>query len=168
MNHFGASTSVILLRRRLARAVKSFMDLGSFTPRNPHWQYWCASPNAKSAAVAAPARDDEMDPIDCIIGYVIDVEARAQRFKKQHPDVSVAEVRLRELNERSHVEALFDKIGVEPSEKTWETVGRPSNRRTKQKEGAKGVSEAYCQERIHRYINRCKKQGIALPALPHL
>jgi hypothetical protein len=94
MNHL-RPVDVIVLRRHLAATVKSFVDLGHFLPDCPFTRFWFTSPNSPSAAVSAVAPDNELEQFDRIIEYLIDVEARAQRFIAQHPNVRVVEFRPR-------------------------------------------------------------------------
>lgn len=165
MNHF-SDVNVVLLRRYLPWVVKSFLDLNMFVPQDSKTKYWTSSPNSPSAAVEALAPDAEMDQVDRCIGYVIDIEARAQRFKRQYPQAQVIEKRLPDLNTRQHVQDLFDRLSLLPSDETWDVVGQVYNNKKSDKQD--DYSEEFCRERILKYIDRCQQKGIALPELPHM
>lgn len=165
MNHF-QDVHVVLLRRYLPWVVKSFLDLNMFIPADSKTKYWTSSPNSPSAAVAALAPDDEMDQVDRCIGYVIDIEARAQRFKQKYPKAHVVEKRLLDLNEREPVEDLFDRLKLITTPATWDVVGRVYNNKTDDKQSDN--SEEFCRDRILQYIEKCEAKGIQLPDLPHM
>jgi len=168
MNHFGG-VNVVLLRRWLPAAVKSFIELDHFTPQCPFTKYWYASPNARSSAGLAPAPDRSLDQEERIIGYLIDIEARAQRFIAKYPDTRVVPIRLEELNDLDRVRALFAALDVRETPRTRETVGRVVNAKLGHKQRvARSVTIEYCQERVVRYLERCAQAGITLPALPQL
>ncbi len=165
MNHF-QNVNVVLLRRYLPWVVKSFLDLNMFVPEDSKTKYWTSSPNSPSAAVRALAADDQMDQVDRCIAYVIDIEARAQRFKRQFPQATVIEKRLLELNEREHVEDLFEQLKLKTTPETWNVVGEVVNDKTEDKQT--DFSEEFCRDRILQYVQKCKSRGIVLPDLPHL
>jgi hypothetical protein len=116
-----------------------------------------------------------MDQFDKCITFLIDIEARAQRFRQQYPQTPVVEVRLEELNNWEGVENLFSALGLEPTNETREMVGNIVNKRDKRKSeqnqlnpDKKAVTEEYCLERIMEYIDKCKTAGSELPELPQL
>jgi len=116
--------------------------------------------------VPALAPDDEMDQVDRCIGYVIDIEARAQRFKQKYPQAQVIEKQLPELNNAEHVQDLFDKLNLKTTDKTWDVVGQVYNNKADDKQSDN--SEEFCRDRILQYIQKCEAKGIKLPELPHL
>lgn len=163
MDHFKL-VDVILLRRYLPKVLQSFVELNLIV-KHPSWH---VSPNSQSAAVQALAWDAELDPIDLCIAHLIDVEARAQRFKRQYPRTRVVEVRLEELNIWEHLENVFFKLEIEPSNDTRKVLGKIKNQKNELKVDKDKVSEGYCLERIMQYIEKCTKTGIEIPHLPHL
>lgn len=168
MNHLHP-VRVILLRRYLPKIVCSLVSLNRFTPGDRVTRYWYSSPNSPSAAIRAAARDAEMDQVDLCIAYVLDIEARAQRFKRQFPHVPVVEVRVEELNDLAGVRRCFEQLEIEPTGETETVVGEVVNRRTHVKERVgRTLSEEDCLERVRKYVGRCHDQGIELPELPHL
>lgn len=168
MAAFGESVSVVIMRRHLPKVVKSMVSLGDFGKRR-NWRFWRSSPNARSAAVQAAAPDAELDQMDMAIAYLIDVEARAQRFKQQFPHINTVEVRVEALNDWETVSQVFEQLNLEPSDATHEILGTVVNQRhKKKKEMDQEISEEYCLERIQQYCARCEAQGIQLPDLPQL
>lgn len=165
MNHF-SNVHVVLLRRYLPWVVKSFLDLNMFRDGDNTTKYWTSSPNSPSAAVAPLAPDDELDQIDRCIGYVIDVEARAQRFKRDYPTAPVIEKRLPDLNDREQVQDLFDRLNFQTTDATWQICGQVYNLKKAKKHS--DYSEQYVRDRIAQYMDKCRKKGIVLPELPHL
>jgi hypothetical protein len=165
MQHF-TPVSVIVLRRFLPKVLKSFIDLDYFGSRG-HTPYWVTSPNIQSAAVQALAPDKDLDRVDKCIGFLIDIEARAQRFKKNYPNAHVVEVRLESLNNLNNVLSLFEQLGVEATDETQKMVGEVANDKVYVKKDT-SVTEGYCHERILQYIEKCEEKDIVLPKLPHL
>src|SRR4051812_30999500 len=55
------NVDVIILRRDLARVLKSFIELGYFSPSNPLSREWMSSPNAATAALPAIGPDASLD-----------------------------------------------------------------------------------------------------------
>jgi hypothetical protein len=174
MNHFKQNLDVILLRRYLPKVVKSFVDLDLFG-NSPHTKTWTTPADSPSAVIRPPIAADQMDQFDKCITFLIDIEARAQRFRQQYPQTPVVEVRLEELNNWQGVENLFSALGLEPTNETREMVGNIVNKRDKRKSeqnqlntDKKAVTEEYCLERIMEYIDKCKMAGSELPELPQL
>ena len=168
MDHL-EEVSVILLRRWLPSGMRSFMELDHFTPQDPWAQWWFPSPHSKSAAATPLAPYDELDQADRIIAYLVDVEARAQRFRKQYPDTPVIEVRLEELNDLGKARTMFSELKLGETPLTQQVVGRVVNDKPEHKKRvANPTTIEYCRERIEQYVDKCTKRGIELPALPHL
>lgn len=167
--HFRRRVTVVVLRRYLPSVVKSLHDLGDFAPGDAITAAWYAAPNAPSAAVRALASDDDLDHIDRIIAYLIDVEARAQRFARRYPEVPIVEVRVESLDSRAGIREFFDALALEPTERTVERTATSRNRREEHKiVPEERVSLDLCRQRIERYLERCQRAGIELPELPQL
>ena len=166
---FFPSVDVVLMRRYLPKVLKSWMDLGWFKPTHPHTPYWCGEPDNPGAAVKAPAPRGELEPIEWCIWYLIDVEGRAQRFKKQYPAARVVEVRLEELNDLDRVRWMFSQLEIEPSPETEAVVGKAVWARTHEKvKTGIDLPLEYCCERIEQFVERCRSADIAVPELPHM
>ena len=108
-----------------------------------------------------------MDPVDRSIAYLIDVEARAQRFRRRYPHARTVDVRVEELTGLDGIMRLFSAVGAEPSDATRRLVqqGAPRNEKLSEK-ASKPVSEEFCRDRLLAYIEKCRQRGIALPELP--
>lgn len=182
MKHFH-KVDVIHLRRYMPKVLKSYIETNNFAPgfhnvegsikreekgEFHQTKYWCVSPNSQSAAVKALALDTELDQFDLCIGYLIDIEARAQRFKRQFPHVKLIEAQIESLNNIDGVSLLFKELRAELSHETEKMVGQVQNRKFQMKKDLGiNISEEYCRERIHQYIEKCKSAGISLPSLPN-
>jgi hypothetical protein len=168
MRHFGA-VDAVLIRRYLPSVMKSFIDLNMFTPEKAGvTSCWTSSPNSPSAAVRALAPDEQMDQFDRCIAYLVDIEARARRFIRTYPEARVVETRLEQLNDWEHVRELFDRLEIEPTEKTREVTGKAVNQKSDRKLPQGSVTTEQCLDRINQYLARCREKGIELPDLPHL
>lgn len=156
---------VIILRRDVAHVLKSFIELGYFSPRNPLSYEWMSSPNAVTAALRPLAPDSELDQFDLCIAYLFDIEARAVRFKKEYPWVRTHDVRLEELNSRSSIAEVFRRLHLTPTEATRELCGQRTNERQARKDrvGAPTTLEQ-CHERLAQYVARARAAGIEIPA----
>jgi hypothetical protein len=160
-----ANVDVVILRRELALVLKSFIELGYFSPLTPLSFSWMSSPNAATAVLPAIGPDATLDQFDLSIAYLLDIEARAVRFKIDYPHVRTHEVRLEELNEIKGVEEFFDRLGISPTATTREFCGRAINERRPRKERAQNPTTLdECRKRLGEYIRKAKERGIEIPA----
>jgi hypothetical protein len=158
------NVQVIVLRRDLALVLKSFVELGYFSPLNPRGQNWMSSPNAATAALPALAPDDELDQFDRSIAYLIDIEARAERFKKDYPHVPTYDVQLEQLNDIDFVQALFQRLDIRSTSTTKRLCGQIVNDKQKRKRRFPNPTTLEeCRIRLTNYIARMKERGIRLP-----
>jgi hypothetical protein len=158
------TVEVVILRRSLPHVLKSFVELGYYSPLNPAALDWMSSPNAATAALPALAPDDALDPYDASIAYLLDIEARAQRFVRDHPRVPVHEARLEELVEAERAAAFLARLGLVPGERTWQVVGTRINERRHRKrliDNPTTLDE--CRRRLESYIARALAAGIRIP-----
>jgi hypothetical protein len=146
-------SKVVILRRSLAQTLKSFVELGYFTPANQNWPKWMSSPNAKTAALPATGPDSGLDGVDLAIAYLLDIEARIQRMRQQYPNVATLDMRLEDLTNPTAVDRLFDWLGLTPSKTTADMLSQKINAKDeiKRKLGS-AVSLDWCQQRIDAYV----------------
>lgn len=157
---------VIILRRYLPKVLKSFIELGYFSEKNQSWKFWMSSPNAATAAIPCINTDQNLDQWDLCIAYLIDIEARAMRFKAQYPNIKTYEVRLESLNNFTKVTSFFEEINITPSEETKAIYSKHINQRPeiKKKYGKnQNISLSYCRERIKQYIEKARVLKISIP-----
>ena len=155
---------VIILRRELPLVLKSFIELNYFSPENTVWPHWMSSPNAQTAALPCIGSDEELDHYDRCIAYLIDIEARAQRFKKDYSSVKTHEIRLESLNNYDKVSNLFQDLRIIPTDKTKEIIGQVINDRNQRKREFNSKTDVeYCRERIALYFKKAKTMGISIP-----
>jgi hypothetical protein len=155
---------VIILRRQLALVLKSFIELNYFTTKNEIWPDWMSSPNAQTAAIRCIGQDKELDQYDLCIAYLIDIEARSERFKREYPLVKTHDIRLEALNDYKHVVRLFNDLVITPTKKTKKITGRVVNVRDQRKREFNNKTQFnYCRERIDLYFTKAKSMGIQLP-----
>jgi len=131
---------VVILWRELALVLKSFSELGYFSPKNPVWSEWMSRPNARTSSLPCIAPDVELDHFDLCITYLFYIEARTVRFQKAFPDVPTLDVRLENLNDFEQVRDLFARLRIEPTEKTITVSLRTMSER---KEKKKKSRESY-------------------------
>lgn len=161
---FGMQIEVILLRRHLAAVLKSFLELGYFSNRNEVWPKWMSSPNAVTAAIPCIDSDENLDQCDRSIAYLIDIEARAQRFCQTYPQIKIHPVRLESFNEFDGVLDFFEQLCLVPTEETKVLYSQVFNIKEKRKQQINNaVNLTYCQDRINRYLERAVTQGIQVP-----
>lgn len=160
---FGSDLSVVILRRPMAKVLRSFIRLEYFS-KNQESLRWMTSPNAKTAAIQALDADRNLNHMDKCIAYLIDIEARAQRFINQCPHIQICDVYTDELNSLEYAESMLNKLGLEKTELTAEVVGKVVNQRIRKKDQfRKIVTLDECQAGIDSYINRAKQKGISIP-----
>ena len=159
------AVEVIILRRDLVKVLKSFVDMGYFSEASPVSWKWMVRADAATSALKPVAPFDEMDPCDRSIAYLLDIEARAQRFKLEYPNVPTHEVRLESLNDMKSVGEFFKKLRIAPTGATKELCGAPVNQRPQRKNNAlRKISIEECQDRLRKYIARANQMGIEIPA----
>lgn len=157
-------SDVVLLRRSLPAVLKSFVEMGYFSPLNPVARDWMSSPNAATAALRPIGPDAALDPCDMAIAYLLDIEARAQRFIRDHPAVRVHETRLEHLLDPEAVAAFFRTLDLEPTERTRPFIGRIVNDRPHRKHRMNNPTTLdECRRRLHAYVARAIAAGIEIP-----
>lgn len=155
---------IIILRRNIALVLKSFIELNYFSSSNKGWHNWMSIPQAKTAAIPCIALYEEMDQYDLCIAYLIDIEARSQRFKQEFSSEKIHEVRLEALNEYKNIDKLFHDLRITPTNKTKAIYGQAINPREKKKIKFNNPTDLeYCKKRISDYIKKAKLMEISLP-----
>jgi hypothetical protein len=158
------NVDVIILRRELALVLKSFIELGYFSARNPVAWNWMSSPNAATAALPAIGPDATLDQFDLCIAYLLDIEERAERFKRDYPNVRTHDVRLEQLNQTSSVEDFFHRLAITPTSETKKLCGRVINEKQPRKSHvANPTTLEECRRRLAEYIRKATDQGIRMP-----
>jgi hypothetical protein len=160
------NVEVIILRRDIAKILKSFIELGYFSEINSAWPDWMSSPNSKTAALQCIDSDQMLDQYDLCIAYLIDIEARTVRFQNDFPDVQTHAVTLESLNEYNMVEALFRDLRITPTEETKRLTGKMVNVREEGKKHFDNPSDLdYCRQRIDLYTEKALDKNIKIPEL---
>ena len=160
---FGTSMNVIILRRYLPDILKSFIELSYFN-KNPASFEWMTDPNANTAAIQCIDKTNKLNHFEKCIAYLIDIEGRAQRFKKDNPNIKTHDVRIEDLNNVTYVANLFKTLNLQKTNKTYNFVGTVINQRDARKQHFKNkVSISECEDKIYKYIDRAKKLGIDMP-----
>jgi len=159
------NVEVIVLRRDLSLVLASFLQMCYFSEVNDVWPDWFSSPNAVTAAVKPIGPDAALDRCDRSIAYLMDIEARALRFQRDYPEVTIHNVRVEELNDYDNVLRFFQDLRITPSPATKEIVGTVTNVRPNRKKRFNSpVDLEYCVERLSKYIEKAWSMGIQLPS----
>ncbi|MDQ3112242.1 MAG: hypothetical protein M3R17_20345 [Bacteroidota bacterium] len=160
------NVKVIFLKRNLIDTLYSFYELGYFSDWEHSWKEWMILPNAKTAAIQTMIKGEKPDQVSLIIGYLLDIRARAARFKSEFPAVPVYEINLYELNDKVHLVKMFEWLNITPTEKTYELIGKKQNDRTdlKKKIGGTVPDKPYLKQRFYEHIEKLKALGIEIPA----
>jgi hypothetical protein len=155
---------VIILRRELALILKSFIEMCYFTPRNKNWPKWMSRPDGATAASRCISDFDRLDHYDRVIAYLVDIEARAVRFRATYPAIKTHDVRIEALSSEAKVAKLFESLRIPPGPMTRTLSAERINQRVAvKKHFANPADLGYCRERIHRYIERAAALGIPIP-----
>ena len=160
----GERVGIVLLRRELAAVVKSFAELGIFTARNTVWPAWMSSPYARTRAIEPAAPEGTLDALETTVAYLVDIEARAQRFLRDYPYADVFETRIEAFDEPAETGRLFAWAGLAVNDDARAMCSRPVNERKARKAmiGAT-VERAACETAVSRYLQRCAGAGIVVP-----
>ena len=163
------AVDVVVLRRHLPSVLKSFINLGYFSSRNGAWPHWMHLVGTKGSLVEPLGPVEALDQYELAIGYLLDIEARAQQFVSAKLGCGVHEVRLEELQTPDAVGRLFGGLRLSATEATVGAIGRRVNDRssTKAQVGIR-TSLEYCEHRLQVYLDLCNRRGIELPPLPQL
>jgi hypothetical protein len=160
---FGNDLRVVVLRRKIPLVVKSFVELEYFG-QNAESYKWMTRSDAKTRAIDPIDAFDKLDIFDRTISYLIDIEARAQRFKQDYPEVQVHEVNIEDLNDLNKVVELFEFAGVSPKDTLESVVNVPVNQRHQRKKTfRRRVSFDQAATRVDKYLARAKQKGITVP-----
>lgn len=168
-NFQDCSIHVIILRRYLPAVLKSFINMGYFSERNHVWPSWMHLPGTCDSAFIPPESTTAPDQYDLAIGYLLDIEARVQRFTTRYPGCTLLNARLEALQEAENVAALFASLDIQLSARTLPMTGRIINARSARK-AAIGIDTTldYCRRRIDVYLENCARNRIPVPPLPQL
>ncbi len=154
---------IIVLRRDFIKTLRSFIELGYFTSLNSNWEDWMTSPNATSAAIKAINTDEEMDQIDLTIAYLIDIEARTERFIQQYPNIKIHYFHTEYLNDSKKVEELFNNLGFKTNKKIIESGKSVKNSKNIDKRKNPIHTDKYLKERVLNYFSIMSKKEIPIP-----
>lgn len=159
---------VVLLRRELPSVLRSFVSLGLFTETCEDTPKWMPGTQTYNAVFKPPVSDGPPDQIDRILGYLIDTEARAQKFIATYPACPVIEANLEDVITEAGAFSLFAALELKATDATRAMVGAKVNAREARKaEIGVSITLDECRARIASYLERCRQQGVVVPALPH-
>ena len=169
---------VLILRRDPSHVLRSFVRMGYFrfppgqwpdwTNEWPDWMKvwpdWMSSPSAVTRAIEPIDIDSRMDHVDRCIAYLLDMEARTQRFQETYPWVKCHPMRVESLNDRAAVRGVFKQLRITFTDETDSLVGHATNQRPRAK-AMQGldIDEAHCRQRIADYCQRAEGMGIKIP-----
>ena len=152
------NVEVILLRRNLALVLKSFVEMGYFSDRNAYWDKWMSSPAAATAALRPRREISTLDQYDRCIAYLLDIEARGDRFKREYPQVRVHEVQLESLDRYSAIEKLFAALRISATSKAEEVCRQKINDRNTVKHQINNpTSLETCRARLEQYFREVQQ-----------
>lgn len=157
---------VIHLRRELALVVKSFVELGIFTDRNPAWPDWMPPADSPGRAVEPAAPLADLPPAERVVAHLVDIEARGERFRREHPEIPVFEARLEALVQSpGEAERLFAWAGLDfNAEAVSRRVRRTNDRAHRKDLIATPIDRETCAAAVDRYLSRMRARGIPVPA----
>jgi hypothetical protein len=158
---FPGQVEVIILRRYLPAVLKSYLELDYFNISRDSFR-WMTSPNAITRAITCIDQDAKLDTVDLIISYLIDIEARAQRFIQNYSSIKTYQVSLEDISQPLGSQLLLHNLSLEPTSQTELILSHgKANARSSSK--IIDVDINYCKERIFEYIEKAKSRGIKVP-----
>ena len=98
----------------MPNVMKSLIDMGHFT-RNPSTDNWMSTANNANAAMKAIASDSDMTVPQKMASYLLDIEARTNRFMEEfgtRDNVHIWEVRFEHLLNEFGVKQLFWQLRI--------------------------------------------------------
>lgn len=161
-----ANVQVMILRRGVDQVLKSCIELGWFSNRNPVWKLWMSLPRPGTALIEPIQPPHELDAIDCCIAYLLEVEAQAKKFVDDHPEIQCHEVTLEQLTTPSGARQLFEALGIAWPDEAENLLDRHVNpRQTRKRTIGHGVSLDHCRKRIESYLARAREMGRTIPSI---
>lgn len=163
METFKSDVNVIILRRKLSKVLKSFIELGYFG-KNQESLNWMTLPFGSNSIIKLfkPYRD--MDQFERCISYLLDIEYRALEFKKQYKNINICEANIDLINDFDYTKELFNNLGINTTLKTSKILGQVINSRPDRKKHFNNPTTIdVCKRKIERYINLAHKNNIIIP-----
>jgi hypothetical protein len=163
MDNFGDKIEIIILRRNLASTLKSFIAL-DYLGKNTVSYDWMVRSDSPTSALKTHIAFKKMDHCERCIAYLLDIEARAQRFKKQYPNIRMHEVRVEELNDIQNVLKLFNNLGITDVLPDNNIIGTAVNTKEMRKRHFNNnISLEQCAQKCRKYIKCAQMAGIDVP-----
>lgn len=158
---FFANVGVIILRRSVPDVVRSFYKLGYL--RFPHCTWYNWIPAADAVTNVLPFVGKKNDPFDVITHYVIDIEARALRFREAYPAIKTFELSFDDINSLDGMKLLFSFFRLSFTDQTAALIGSAKNRRERQKKSDPSRDRQFYVDRVLSYTERLKSAGVRIP-----
>lgn len=161
----GYSTSVVVLRKYIAAAVKSLYETGYFTSRNGY--NWMETANGVNSLIQSIGTEDKLDAYDKLISYIVNAEAVTRKIVKQYGEqgVEFVEMRSEEVYGKDGTMLLLEKLGLHPGMRTMEKAGVPDDKYGNglKKKKALRTSLETCEQRVTDYLEKCRNMKLPLP-----
>jgi hypothetical protein len=160
------NVDVVVLRRPMSKVLKSFVELGYFSERNSHWPLWMHDPNSHNCVAEPLGPMAEMDLYDRCIAYLLDIEARACKFRSSYKGVRAHEAHLDDITKVDGARELFSNLRIRWSGQSERVCMQVINARDIYKGIAENpVSLDLCKERIRTYVEKARQSGKFIPEI---
>ncbi len=156
---------VLHLRRDTIAVAKSFRELGCYTERNVVSRPWMFDPLAPTSLAATYCRVDAANPTEMIVGYLVETELKAARFRSENPEVLVHDVWLEQLQAEPDVLSMLGTLGLSPTAETSSIIGERHNTKVQPKTEAATTAEPDFADRVVDVLQRFVAAGAPVAAL---
>lgn len=161
------SVDVVVLRRDPASVLRSFLDLGYFSPRNRSWPHWFHDAEVPNRLVQAVVPAGTPLQVARAIAYLVDIEARAERFVSNPGGARVHEVTLAALRTEEGFQRLCGDLGLPPAPPQDSEAAPGRNDRTGRKRLLSGgLDMETCRRHLLDYREASAKDGVWFPGHP--
>ena len=160
---FFKNIDVIVLRRELSSVLKSFVELGFFSRQLKQWSLWMHKPEFRNLYFDPPMKFEDMDDIDRIITYLLDIEARAVRYSMLYPKTRIHDIYLSEITSDDGISSLINTLGMNRKDNVNINSKRNSRSSIKNILNIDVQDSTYYSMRIKKYLNLCKEKGKSIP-----
>jgi hypothetical protein len=117
---------VVILQRDVEKTAYSILRIHE-VPGTSEWsRAWWLTPGARRNLSQPPKN---ANPYDLCKWYVEEVRLRAEEYKERFPYITYVECDLEQLNDRDFILEMFAILGLVPSPKLEDVVGKPLNLR---------------------------------------
>lgn len=152
---------VLILQRELSKVIKSFFDLKFDMQRR---QVWFSDPQSVNRCIDPVVLPHASEYENFVLQYISDIEARAEAFQVNYPNVEVLAVDPARLTEQPTRQRLLDWLGFADAFIPGDALHRVVNSRRRAKlRNFSFASQGHAKTLLCQYTDKLLEKGISPP-----